>query len=97
MNAVATMQFTVNGQRRSVTTVTSHLEFPIWFWDLLFYDKGGALVDVVVRDAATVLVGVLAIVAWWQAGAADSDAELTVTPPVQSGRHGQRARSAGRL
>jgi hypothetical protein len=51
----------------AVTTFLSHLEFPVWFWDLLFYDKGGALVVLVVRDVLTLVVGGLALWAWRQA------------------------------
>jgi hypothetical protein len=47
-----------------VTVVLANLEFPMWFWDLLFYDKGGALVDLVVRDVLTVVTGLLALWAW---------------------------------
>ncbi len=47
-----------------VTVGLAQLEFPLWFWDLLFYDKGGALLDLVVRDVLTVLTGVLALWAW---------------------------------
>jgi len=53
-----------------VTTVLAHLEFPIWFWDLLFYDKGGALFVLVVRDGLTLVVGVLALWAWRSRSAA---------------------------
>ncbi|HEV3226191.1 MAG TPA: glycosyltransferase family 87 protein [Acidimicrobiales bacterium] len=48
----------------AVTTALAHLEFPIWFWDVLFYDKGGALVVLAVRDALTVVVGLLGLWAW---------------------------------
>ena len=48
----------------AVTTVLAHLEFPVWFWDLLFYDKGGALIVLVVRDVLTLVVGLLALWAW---------------------------------
>ena len=48
----------------AVTTALSHLEFPVWFWDVLFYDKGGALVVLLVRDVLTIVVGVLALWAW---------------------------------
>jgi hypothetical protein len=48
----------------AVTTLLAHLEFPIWFWDLLFYDKGGALIVLVVRDVLTIVVGLLALWAW---------------------------------
>ena len=47
-----------------MTTALSHLEFPVWFWDVLFYDKGGALVVLLVRDVLTIVVGVLALWAW---------------------------------
>ena len=45
-------------------TLLAHLEFPIWFWDVLFYDKGGALIVLVVRDVLTLAVGLLALWAW---------------------------------
>ena len=48
----------------AVTTVLAHLEFPIWFWDLLFYDKGGALEVLVARDVFTLVVGGLALWGW---------------------------------
>ena len=47
-----------------ITLVFAHLEFPMWFWDLLFFDKGGALVDLVARDVLTVVTGLLALWAW---------------------------------
>ena len=47
-----------------VVTVLAHVEFPIWFWDVLFYDKGGALVVLIVRDVLTLVVGLLALWAW---------------------------------
>ena len=36
----------------AVAVAFAHIEFPMWFWDLLFYDKGGALVVLAVRDVA---------------------------------------------
>ena len=48
----------------AVTTLLAHLEFPVWFWDVLFYDKGGALAVLVVRDVLTLVVGFLALWAW---------------------------------
>ncbi|MEY2433595.1 MAG: hypothetical protein QOC92_3320 [Acidimicrobiaceae bacterium] len=51
----------------AVTTALAHLEFPVWFWDLLFYDKGGALVVLIVRDVLTLVVGGLALWAWRRA------------------------------
>jgi hypothetical protein len=51
----------------AITTLLSHLEFPVWFWDLLFYDKGGALAVLIVRDVLTLVVGGLALWAWRQA------------------------------
>ena len=48
----------------SVMTLLAHLEFPIWFWDVLFYDKGGALIVLVVRDVLTLAAGLLALWAW---------------------------------
>lgn len=47
-----------------VAVALAHIEFPMWFWDLLFYDKGGALVVLAVRDVLTVCAGVLALWAW---------------------------------
>jgi Glycosyltransferase family 87 len=52
----------------AVTTVLAHIEFPFWFWDALFYNKGGALIDLAARDVLTVGVGVLAIWGWKRAG-----------------------------
>jgi hypothetical protein len=51
----------------AVTTLLAHLEFPIWFWDALFYKEDPALVVLLVRDALTVVVGVLALWAWRRA------------------------------
>jgi hypothetical protein len=51
----------------AVTTVLAHLEFPVWFWDALFYGKGGALVVLLVRDVLTLVIGALALWAWWRA------------------------------
>jgi hypothetical protein len=51
----------------AVATLLSHLEFPVWFWDLLFYDKGGALVVLMARDVLTLVVGGLALWAWRRA------------------------------
>jgi hypothetical protein len=51
----------------AVTTLVAHLEFPVWFWDALFYAKGGALVALLVRDVLTLAVGVAALWAWRQA------------------------------
>ena len=45
----------------AVTTGLAHLEFPVWFWDVLFYDKGGALIVLLVRDVLTIGIGILAI------------------------------------
>jgi hypothetical protein len=52
----------------AVTTLLAHLEFPIWFWDVLFYDKGGALIVLAVRDVLTLVVGLLALWAWRSVG-----------------------------
>ena len=51
----------------AVTAVLAHLEFPVWFWDVLFYNKGGALIVLLVRDVLTVLIGGLALWAWRRA------------------------------
>jgi hypothetical protein len=48
----------------TVTVGLAQIEFPMWFWDLLFFDKGGALIVLTVRDVLTVLTGVLALWAW---------------------------------
>ena len=42
----------------------AHLEFPLWFWDLLFYDKGGALIDLAARDVLVIVAGLLALWGW---------------------------------
>jgi hypothetical protein len=70
-----------------VTVTLAHLEFPGWFWDLLFFDKGGALLDLVVRDIFTVTVGLLAIWAWYRSGRRSHMAESSstaATDPVTS-------------
>lgn len=51
----------------AIVTVLAHLEFPVWFWDTLFYDKGGALIVLVVRDVLTIAIGALALRAWKRA------------------------------
>jgi hypothetical protein len=51
----------------AVTTLLAHLEFPVWFWDALFYKKDAALVVLLVRDVLTLVVGVLAVWAWKRA------------------------------
>jgi hypothetical protein len=51
----------------AVTTLLAHLEFPIWFWDVLFYKEDAALVVLVVRDVLTIVIGVLALWAWKRA------------------------------
>ncbi|MEY2423855.1 MAG: hypothetical protein QOI95_3922 [Acidimicrobiaceae bacterium] len=51
----------------AVTTVLAHLEFPIWFWDALFYKKDAALVVLLVRDVLTLAIGALALWAWKRA------------------------------
>jgi uncharacterized membrane protein len=50
-----------------VTTLLAHLEFPVWFWDALFYAKGGALVALLARDVLTLVIGGAALWAWWRA------------------------------
>jgi hypothetical protein len=59
----------------TVTVALAQIEFPMWFWDLLFFDKGGALIVLTVRDVLTVLTGVLALWAWRQPPRAGSLAE----------------------
>jgi hypothetical protein len=51
----------------AVTTLLAHLEFPVWFWDVLFYNKGGALLVLLARDFLTLVVGALAVWAWKRA------------------------------
>ena len=51
----------------AVTTLLAHLEFPIWFWDVLFYDKGGALIVLLARDVLTIVIGALALWGWARA------------------------------
>ena len=51
----------------AVTTLLAHLEFPVWFWDALFYDKGAALIVLLVRDVLTLVIGALALWAWKRA------------------------------
>lgn len=50
-----------------VTTVLAHLEFPVWFWDALFYKEDAALIVLMARDALTIVIGVLALWAWKRA------------------------------
>jgi hypothetical protein len=52
----------------AVTTLLAHLEFPVWYWDALFYQTDSALVVLAARDLLTVLVGGLALWAWRRAG-----------------------------
>jgi hypothetical protein len=61
-----------------ITLVFAQLEFPMWFWDLLFFNKGGALVDLILRDVMTVITGLLAIFAWYRLNHA-SEADRTVS------------------
>jgi hypothetical protein len=51
----------------TVTTLLAHLEFPIWFWDALFYKEDAALIVLLVRDVLTLVVGGLALRAWKRA------------------------------
>jgi hypothetical protein len=50
------------------TTLLAHLEFPVWYWDALFYQTDSALLVLVARDVLTVAVGALAFWAWRRAG-----------------------------
>jgi hypothetical protein len=52
----------------AIVTGLAHLLFPVWFWDLLFYDKGGAVIALVIRNFLTVAVGVLALWGWRRVG-----------------------------
>jgi hypothetical protein len=51
----------------AVTTVLAHLEFPVWFWDALFYKTDPALIVLLVRDVLTLVLGALALWAWKRA------------------------------
>ena len=51
----------------AVTTVLAHLEFPVWFWNALFYKEDAALVVLFARDVLTVVIGGLAMWAWKRA------------------------------
>jgi hypothetical protein len=77
----------------AVTTVLAHLEFPIWFWDALFFDKGGALVVLLLRDVLTLVVGVLALWAWKRA----REEAHCHTPSSVSGHGPERIGAADRL
>jgi hypothetical protein len=48
----------------TVTTLLAHLEFPIWYWDTLFYKEDPALVVLLARDVLTIVIGALAFWAW---------------------------------
>jgi hypothetical protein len=73
-----------------VTVVLAHIEFPFWFWDALFYDRGGALIVLITRDVLTLVVGALALRSCFSLG---------VTPSGDDGSHGRRhgAGAADRL
>lgn len=71
----------------AVTTVLAHLEFPVWFWDALFYGKGGALIALIARDLLTVVVGVAALWGWRHCH----------TPSAVSGHGPERSGAADRL
>jgi len=47
-----------------IAVALAHIEFPLWFWDLLFYDKGGALIDLAARDVLVIVAGLLALWGW---------------------------------
>lgn len=49
----------------AVVVVLAHIEFPFWFWEVLFYDSAAALWVLAVRDVLTLVVGVMALGAWW--------------------------------
>lgn len=53
----------------AVTVALAQLEFPMWFWDVLFFDKGGALVDLVARDVLTIGGGLVGLWCWRRAAA----------------------------
>jgi hypothetical protein len=51
--------------------VLAHIEFPFWFWDVVYDEKGGALAVLLTRNALTLAVGVLALWGWRQERVAD--------------------------
>ena len=67
-----------------VTVALAYVEFPMWFWDLLFFDKGGALEVLAVRDVLTVVVGALALWGWRKSEASPAE-RLTVTRLLHDG------------
>ena len=52
----------------AVVTGLAHLLFPYWFWDLLFFDKGGPVIALAVRNALTIVTGLLGLWAWRSCG-----------------------------
>jgi hypothetical protein len=56
----------------AVVVVLAHIEFPFWFWDVVFDEKGGALAVLLARNVLTIVVGVLALWGWRQERLADS-------------------------
>jgi hypothetical protein len=55
----------------AAVVVLAHIEFPFWFWDLVYDEKGGALAVLLVRNFLTVGIGVLALWGWRQERLAD--------------------------
>jgi Glycosyltransferase family 87 len=62
----------------TATVVLSHLEFPFLFWDVLFFERPGALAVLVARDALTLVLGVVALAAWRRDTDADRPAPAAV-------------------
>jgi hypothetical protein len=56
----------------AMVVVLAHVEFPFWFWDLVYDEKGGALAVLLVRNVLTVAIGVLALRGWRQERLADT-------------------------
>jgi hypothetical protein len=56
----------------AVVVVLAHIEFPFWFWDVVFEEKGGALAVLLMRNLLTIVVGVLALWGWHQERLLDS-------------------------
>ena len=55
----------------AAVVVLAHIEFPFWFWDVVFDEKGGALTVLLLRNLLTLAVGALALWGWHQERVAD--------------------------
>jgi hypothetical protein len=50
----------------AAVVVLAHIEFPFWFWDVVYDEKGGALAVLLARNLLTVVIGILALWGWRQ-------------------------------